>query len=353
MKICFFGAYESSYPRHEVIRKGLIVNGIETSECRVKAGQKSWMRYPLLAMQGFKLRGKIVLIPEFCQKDVPLARILSLGFGNRLVFDPLASRFETKILDWQRKPVGSLAAWWNYKIDDWAFRLSDLVLADTQTHKEYYCRIYGLPDGKVAVLPVGYDDGMYAPIPGAPTDQTVLFFGSFLPLHGVETIVRAAALVAGDAPSLRFKLIGSGQTFPGALSRAQGLSLPNIQFKGWQSQADIVREIASSEICLGIFGRTEKARRVVPHKVFQAMGVMKPVVTLQTPAIREFFRHRENIYLCSSPDPECLAKAILELHRDESLRDRIAANGHALVKAKYSTGPIGKTFKTILERNLS
>ena len=357
MKVSFFGAYEASYPRHEVIRKGLMANGIELSECRVKPGAKSWIRYPLLAAQGFKVRRKVVFVPEFCQKDVPLARFLSWGFGNRVVFDPLATRFETKILDWQRKPEGSLAAWWNYKIDSWAFRLSHLILADTQAHKEYFCRSYGLPEGKVAVLPVGYDETIYAPSSGPAQEganfpATVLFFGSFVPLHGVETVVQAAALIFRQDPSLRFRLIGSGQTMPRARSLASELGLQNIEFKGWLPQPDLVREIASSDICLGIFGRTEKARRVVPHKVFQAMGMKKPVVTLQTPAAREFFRHRENIYLCSSPDPECLAKAILELRKDESLRRGIAARGYDLVRAKYSTRPIGLILKTILENNL-
>lgn len=312
------------------------------------------MRYPLLAIQGLKARRDVVFVPEFCQKDVPLARFLPWSFGNRVVFDPLASRFETKIVDWQRKPAGSLAAWWNYKIDSWAFRLSHLVLADTQAHKDYYCRSYGLPEWKVVVLPVGYDDTIYAP-PAGSADKgalgppTVLFFGSFLPLHGVETIIQAAALVFGEEASLRFKLIGSGQTYPRARSLASELGLKNIEFKGWRSQPEIVREIAASDICLGIFGRTEKARRVVPHKVFQALGMKKPVVTLQTPAAREFFRHRENIYLCSSPDPECLAKAILELWRDESLRRRIAAKGYELARTRYSTRPIGLSLKTILE----
>lgn len=354
MRVCFLGAYDPEYPRSTVIKKGLRLNGVEVSECRLRKKYKFWLRYPfLLSRYPFTCaRQDLLFVPEFCQKDVPLARILAFLTSKRVVFDPLAPRFETKITDWKRKPLNSWQARWNFRIDHWAFKLSDLVLADTRAHKEYYCQEYGLSSEKVEILPVGFDDDLFKP--SAPLEGkrsfTVLFFGSFLPLHGADVIVDAARIVSKRDPSVRFKLIGSGQTLPQVKSMTSELGLSNVLFEGWSPLNALPQRIASSDICLGIFGRTEKARRVVPHKVFQAMGMRKPVITARTPAVEEFFSHRENIFLISESHPELLAQAILDLKEDTVLREEISEKGYQLVRQKFSPKSIGRTLIKILEK---
>jgi len=282
-----------------------------------------------------------------------LAKILSLFSSKKVVFDPLAGRFETKIIDWERKPLDSWQARLNFKIDYWAFRLADLILADTQAHKDYFCQRYGLPSNKVEVLPVGFDDELFRPSAAAEKENrfTVLFFGSFLPLHGVDCILEAANIISSREPSIQFRLIGSGQTLLLAENLASKLGLRNVIFEDWLPLSELPQKIASSDICLGIFGRTEKARRVVPHKIFQAMGMKKPVITSRTPAVEEFFSHRENIFLIQESSSDLLAQAILELKRDEDLREGIAERGYELVNEKFSPEAIGRTLIKILEKN--
>jgi glycosyltransferase involved in cell wall biosynthesis len=100
---------------------------------------------------------------------------------------------------------------------------------------------------------------------------------------------------------------------------------------------------------LGIFGRTEKAGRVVPHKVFQAMALGKPVITARTPAAEEFFSDGENVIFCPRGDPEGLAAAILRLKRDAALREAIARNGRALVWERFRPPALGALLKKALE----
>ncbi len=282
-----------------------------------------------------------------------MAKILTLFSSKKVVFDPLAGRFETKIIDWRRKPPNSWQARLNFKIDYWAFRLSSLILADTQAHKDYFCQNYGLASNKVEVLPVGFDDGLFIPSAAAKKENlfTVLFFGSFLPLHGVDCILEAANNISSKEPSIQFRLIGSGQTLLLAKNIASKLGLRNVIFEDWLPLSELPQRIATSDICLGIFGRTEKAKRVVPHKIFQAMGMRKPVITGLTPAIEEFFSHRENIFLIQELRSDLLAQAILELKRDEDLRERIAERGYELVSQKFSPEAIGRTLIKILEKN--
>jgi len=356
--ICFFGGYDPLYPRNAVLREGLRRNGAKVVECRVPGREKFWLRYPRLFFRGLAEARKadIVFVPEFRQKDVPIARLTAALLGLRLVHDPLASRYETKILDWGRKPPSSVEAWWNLTIDRWAFGMPGLVLADTAAHAGYFNARFGLEQRKTAVVPVGYDDRLFFPAGGRRTEGerefTVLFVGSFLPLHGVESIVRAAAIVGRKDRSVVFRLVGDGQTRPAASALAGELGADNIRFDGWSRLEDLPGRIGRADVCLGIFGRTEKAARVVPHKIFQAMGAGKPVVTARTPAAEEFFSHRENVFFCDPPRPESLAEAVLELKADKRLRDEIGENGLELVRSKYAPRPLGRLMLDILNRHL-
>lgn len=355
----FFGAYDPAYPRSAVIRRGLRQNGAVVSECPASTHWRVWLRYPMLVLRFLRSRRerqaaearvlrRFLFVPEFCAKDVPLAKLIGLLTARRVVFDPLAARYETKILDWRRKPPSSPTAWWNFKIDAAAFRLADVILADTAAHKDYFCRTYRIDPGKVRVLYLGFDDEAFrpaavsAPAPDAARPFRVLFFGSFLPLHGVEIVVEAAKLLAKEA-DIRFRFVGDGQTFPAVREFTARHRLTNVELVGRVPFLRLPVEIADADLCLGVFGRTEKARRVIPHKIYQAMAVGKPVVTARTPGVEEIFAHRRNIYLCDEPLGPALALAILELKRDGALREALGTAGGRLVRERFAPKAIGRT----------
>jgi glycosyltransferase involved in cell wall biosynthesis len=352
MNFVFFGGFDPFYPRSSVIKKGLRDLGVDVRDCRAPTSLKFWARYPLLTAKysaprtGRRLArtDELFFVPEFCQKDVPLARFLAMMTARKIVFDPLAGRHETKIVDWKIKPADSLSAWWNFEIDRAAFALSDLVLADTSAHKSYYCDTYGLKSEKVEVLPLGYDDEFFEASKlsvRSGSSQSlerfeVLFYGSFLPLHGVDLIAEAARILSKRDPSVLFVLIGSGQTLPRVRAAVEASGLSNVEFLGWRSPAEVRAAVWKAGVVLGIFGRTEKAGRIVPHKIFQSMGMGKPVVTARSAAVEEFFRHGENIIVCDEPLAPSLADAILRLKSDPGLRERIAGAGYHFVKEHFS-----------------
>ena len=365
MNVLFLGGYDPSYPRNAVIRKGLAAHGDAIAEFPADPSYRAWLRYPLLlariaarAAPDFPLhRADAIYIPSFCQKDVPLARFLASLIARPVVFDPLAPRYETKILDRRRRPADSLTARWNWWIDAAAFRFSDIILADTAAHAAYYASAYGVSARKLAVVPVGYDDALFDPdSPGSaaagassPSPSaaafTVLFFGSFLPLHGVTAVVEAARTVLRRDPAVRFRFIGSGDTWARARTLAADLGAANCVFEPWAPQAALPALVASADLALGIFGRTDKARRVVPHKIFQSLGMRKPVITSRTPAVEEFFAHGKDIWLCGEPYAETLADAVIRLKADPALRECLAAGGYRTVKQRFTPPAIAAALR--------
>ena len=86
-------------------------------------------------------------------------------------------------------------------------------------------------------------------------------------------------------------------------------------------------EIAKSDIVMGLFGNTPKTPLVIPNKVYEALAMRKPVITADTPAIRELFDDND-MFLVPAADPKELARAVLELKNNQDLMTKLAENGY-------------------------
>lgn len=160
---------------------------------------------------------------------------------------------------------------------------------------------------------------------------TVGFHGTFIPLQGVQFIIRAAKELEHDR-EIVFEVVGSGQKHEEIISLAKELGLKTVNFVGMVPLDELPVRIRKPDICLGIFGDTQKALQVIPNKVYECIAMRKPVITSDTPAIRELFTDRENILLCRVADSKDLADKILVLKKDKKLMKKIAEGGYNLYK---------------------
>ncbi len=349
--ILFFGAYDPRYPRNAIIRRGWRALGFPVAECRAGEKRKVHTRYPILLARYARMRdhSPILFVPEFRHKDVPLGWVIARCSGRRLVFDPLVSRYETRVLDRGSVVPGSAQSTHNRNLDAMALRLADLVLADTRAHARFFSDEFGIAEEKVRVLPVGFDESLFGAAP-PPADRPVLevlFYGTYLPLHGVETIVEAAALMRGA--SVHFTLVGSGQTFPAAKERASHLPAGLVDFRGPVPVDELAALIEASDVVLGVFGTTPKAGMVVPNKLFQALAAGRPVVTADTPAVRELFQDGVHLLMVPPGDAPALAAALGRLRSDARLRRALAAAGGSYARAEFNSTRIAERLAAILE----
>ncbi|WP_052436205.1 hypothetical protein [Georgenia sp. SUBG003] len=102
-----------------------------------------------------------------------------------------------------------------------------------------------------------------APTAGGPL--SVVFFGLFTPLQGSTVIGRALRLLHERGTAVRATLIGSGQDAEAVHQDVDGL--PSVTWVDWVDADELPAVVAGHDVCLGIFGTTEKALRVVPNKV--------------------------------------------------------------------------------------
>jgi glycosyltransferase involved in cell wall biosynthesis len=135
-------------------------------------------------------------------------------------------------------------------------------------------------------------------------------------------ILEAAERLEGR--DVRFTIVGGGQLeglLRAALDRTPA---PAVEWIPWLEPDALIERTRGCHVCLGIFGDTAKAAMVIPNKVFQAMAMGVPVVTRDSPAIRELVDAGAAV-LCAATGA-ALAEAIAALDRD---RSRLAAIGEA------------------------
>jgi glycosyltransferase involved in cell wall biosynthesis len=176
-------------------------------------------------------------------------------------------------------------------------------------------------------------------------DQVTIFHGSFIPLQGIEYILKAAKICEKDG--INFLIIGDGQEKKKMIGLSGELGLKNVEFVGFMSQEWIREKIAQADVCLGIFGDTQKTQRVIPNKVYECLAMQKPVITADTPAVRELFDEND-MMLVETANSESLAAAILHLKKNPEQIGKLAFNGYNKFKNNASPHILGGRLKDII-----
>jgi glycosyltransferase involved in cell wall biosynthesis len=350
MIVCYLGPYDPKNGRNRVILKGLMENGVKLIECNAYSSNRI-IDYIRLLRKHVGLSYDVVMLGArgeyYGQPLVPFVKSMT---KKPLVFDAMLTLHETNVIDRKLVNKGSVKAKLWYFLDYKALNNASLVLSDTYTHAKYYSHFYNVEFNKFGRVLVGSDDEIFYPrVEEKESDYfLVMFWGGFIPLQGVKYIIRAAKLLE-SYKNVKFELRGFGQTYDEALDLSRSLEVKNVTFvSNWVSYDKLPNYIAKADLCLGIFGETEKAQRVIPTKAADALAMRKPLITGDSPAAREILKDRENCMLVPMANPKALAEAILTLKEDDELREKIAENGYRLFKEKLSPKAIGKDLKLIL-----
>ena len=166
-----------------------------------------------------------------------------------------------------------------------------------------------------------------------------------MPLQGVEYIIRAAKVLESQKDVI-FQFIGKGQDRNKCIELSKNLGLKNIEFIDMMKPEDLRIEIAKSDIVLGLFGDTPKTPIVIPNKVYEALAMKKPVITADTPAIRELFDDND-MFLVPAANPHKLAQAIIELKNSPELRMKFSENGYRKFIDRASSKVLGQEVRDI------
>jgi glycosyltransferase involved in cell wall biosynthesis len=343
MIILVAGQYEPDYNRSKIIFDGLAgLPGVQVLFYHYPS-KKYFNKKDFLRLEQ---QADIIFIPSFGHKDMIFLKKFS---SKPFVFDPLISRYLTQVFDYKNIGRYSFGALKNFWRDKKSMTLADIVLCDTHAHGKYFTQHFNVPEHKIKHLPIGVHTTDFSPVPAQPSHSKFIvgFYGSFNPLQGTSAIVEAANLLKTQT-DIEFQLLGTGSDFEATRSIAlEKYGLKNIIFQGWVPYQQLNEWVNKFDICLGIFGETEKASLVIPNKIYHYAGTKKAIISMKSEAILELFTDRSDILLAATPSE--LAAAIQLLKEDIHLRNRLAENAYTLVAEKYNQTAIAKKLVAICE----
>jgi glycosyltransferase involved in cell wall biosynthesis len=378
MRVLVFGTYDTAmHPRIATIAEGLAANGLDVAECNAPLGLSTADRVSMLAQpwrvpmlvgrlasrwstltaRSLRMRvPDVVVVGYLGHFDVVLARFL---FGLRgasrrrkipIVLDHLVGASDTGR---DRRLDGGPRQALLRMIDAAALGSADVIVVDTDEHLANLPAKYR--DHAIVVhvgAPAAWSEAARAAeerVSGAAAAATerpagepgplrVVFYGLFTPLQGTPAIGAALGAIAATAgaPAVNVTMIGRGQDEAEAKSAAAGNKA--VTWLDWVPAAELPALVAEHDVCLGIFGTGEKARRVVPNKVFQGAAAGCAIITSDTAPQRRVFG--DAAVLVPPGDAAALAAALLELARDRVRLRELRTAARELAEKHFAPGQV-------------
>ncbi len=254
-----------------------------------------------------------VFVPYPAYLDVLALWVSGYSREKLVIVDAFLELHSTVVEDRKLIPSRSLRARLLKSFQKFTLGKADLVLIDTSEQAALMSKQLSGTGTHVAAVPVGIDESIWTEIPCPDvTDRlSVLFWGTFIPLHGVEHIVAAARILESRGVDVDFQLIGDGQEAQKISSMLSESMLRSLRWERRLVDTATLREaVTNAHIVLGIFGESAKSASVIPYKVHQSLASGRPTITREGPAMASLGSERQGLILCPPGDPIALAALI-------------------------------------------
>jgi glycosyltransferase involved in cell wall biosynthesis len=219
------------------------------------------------------------------------------------------------------------------------FAALDAVIAGSEGVRSILIR-GGLPEDRIEVIPPGVDFSRFTGPKAGDLVRKALrleggefLVGLIVPLEdekGNEAVLDAAALVAAQAPKVRFVILGEGSLRLEAPGPDTARPMANVLYHlGWREDAAAV--LASLDM-FALFSHLDG----LAGKLIEAMASGLPVAAADVGTARELITHRDTGLLVPPRNARALADAVLKIHFDKNLATRLAASSRESILEKYS-----------------
>lgn len=278
---------------------------------------------------------------------------IPMRWRPRCIVDAYISIWDSKYRDRSKGAPSSLAAEILKSFESRALQTAKLVLVDTVANKQMYINEFKLGEQAIAAIPLAIEEDQFLRCTNKIKNQdksiTVLFVGTLIPLHGVETILEAIKLLLPDQ-RFRFHLLGDGQLGP--IVKNYSYMFEEERFKWTQEWVDLQRiadEIDRADICLGVFGGDGKAARVLPFKIYMYLASGKAIVTQSSFSLPENTPPPPMVTVAGANVSD-LVSAITRLAGDEALRNKMGSEARAYYIQHLGHERLAKEWRNLLAR---
>lgn len=253
----------------------------------------------------------IIFIGFMPQLVVPLFK---WKFRDKVVLiDFFISIYDTLVDDRKKVRDGGICSNILKRIDKSTLMAAAHVIVDTAAHGEYFVEEFGVEYDKIKVWYLEADTTLYYPRIVKRPDYLegkfiVLYFGSILPVQGIEVIMNAITRLSHEK-DIHFVIVGP-------IKKGINKTLAeNVTYINWLPQEQLAKYISFADLCLaGHFSNTVgKANRTIPGKVYIYLAMKKKIILGDSQANHELFdeSNRNDIIYVERGNADALAYAIM------------------------------------------
>jgi glycosyltransferase involved in cell wall biosynthesis len=185
--------------------------------------------------------------------------------------------------------------------------------------------------------------------------KAILFVGRLIDWKGTEYLIKALPKILETYPGTKLLLVGSGPQKRRLVTLSRNLGITNtVLFLGEVGQEELPKfySLATVFVLPSIVndkGETEGLGVVL----LEAMACGVPVIGSNVGGIPDIISDGETGLLATPKDPDDLARKIIRLLSDETLRKSLIENGLSLVRNNFSWEVIADKFKTIYRNTVA
>ena len=227
------------------------------------------------------------------------------------------------------------------KLEGESARNANLVVTVSNYSAARAVKLYKLEKDKIRVVPNGVDPIRFQPIAnnqnlkkqlGLGNSHIVLFVGRLIPRKGLQFLIEAAKTVVKELSQTMFLIVGNGPLRGNLTSHIVRLGLSdNFLFLGDAKENLLPRLYNCADVFA--FPSLQEGQGIA---LLEAQASAKPVVAFDVGGVKEAVHKGVTGLLVERGNSDELAKAILRLVSDSSLRFRMGARGREFVLANYT-----------------
>jgi glycosyltransferase involved in cell wall biosynthesis len=240
---------------------------------------------------------------------------------------------------WLPGPARPAAKWLVQRVEGWAERRVNLILAEYAYRDRFRDEHLVVPN--VNAVPES------VPPPDQPR---AVYVGSLTRARGALDLVEVARLVAGKTQgAVKLLLIGPASAdVAGQLREAANEGV--LDWPEFLPSDQAMRQLDGSLAGLSLLHDEPNYRVSLPTKVVEYMAHGVPVVTTPLPLARDLVTGTGCGVVVPFSEPEAAAQAILDLWNDPDRRRRMGVAGHSAARKRFDWATYASRFVAELER---
>jgi glycosyltransferase involved in cell wall biosynthesis len=258
--------------------------------------------------------------------------------GARVVLDlqePMPEFFATKFDVAMSHPLVRLVA----MIEQASIRAADQVITPTGSMRRAFAS-RGADAEKIVVVMDGADETVFCPSPRSsaparalPRRYVLISHGTIEPHYGLDTAIRATALLVADIPEVELQIIGDGSQVEDLQNLARRLGVAaHVRFShGFVPEGDLVEALRAADVGVVAMRRDRFRDLTLAGKMLDFVAIGLPMVVSRTRSVEETLG--PDCYEgFESGNADDLAAAVTRIHDDPARAGGLAAAAREQVR---------------------